>query len=263
MKENIIPSYLPAVAVPFVPKDGGEPVTVYRPYEAITLEELHQHAEADTRGVLLALGERYFFGVGGAGQDYQKAYDYLRQAAELGVQDAQALLAGYYINEEFGVLKKDPEKCVELLTLAAENGSWKAMETLAAGYRDGSGGLPIDHEQAYLWAEQAERMLRIYWGFYSQPNFVDFRQTQKEILHAHTRMTLALSFFCANGVGVKRDLNAAKQWLDRGEQFVCMITGLAKVPVFQEKRAELDARVEKAVQRAEQAAKNAKKKKRK
>lgn len=263
MKENIMPSYLPAAAVTFTPKAGGEPVTVYRPYEAFTLAELEQHRATDAHGVLLALGERYFFGVGGAEQDYRKAYDCLRQAAELGVQDAQALLAGYYIQDDIGILQTDPAKCVEMLTLAAENGSWKAMETLAAGYRDGSGGLPIDHERAYLWAEQAERMLRIYWAFYAQPNFVDFKQTQKEILHAHTRMTLALAFFCANGVGVKRDLDAARQWLDRGEQFVCGITGLAKVPIFQEKRAELNAREKKAAARAEQAAKDAKKKKRK
>lgn len=260
MKENIMPSYLPAVAVSFTPKDGGTPVTVFRPYEALTLAELEQHLEADANGALLALGERCYFGVGGAEQDYQKAYDYLRQAAELGVQDALALLAGYYIKDDIGFFEKDVDKCVELLTLAAENGSWKAMETLASGYRDGAGGLPIDHEKAYLWAEQAERMLRIYWAFYAQPNFVDFKQTQKEILHAHTRMTLALAFFCANGVGVRRDIGAAKQWLDRGEQFVCGITGLAKVPVFQEKRAELDSRAERAAQRAKQAAKKKKRK---
>ena len=61
----------------------------------------------------------------------------------------------------------------------------------------------------------------------------------------------SLYYACMNGVGVKRDLNAAKKWLDRGEQFVCRITGLAKVPVFQEKRAELNARVQKDEARAE------------
>ena len=250
-----MPSYLPAAAVTFVPKDGGEPVTVYRPFEALTLEELEAHREKDAHGVLLELGERYYFGWGGAEQDYAKAYEYLRAAAELGVQDAQALLASYYITEAGGILKKDPEKCTEMLTLAAENGSWKAMETLSAGYRNGQGGLKINHELAYQWAEQAERMLRIYWDFYAQPNFVDFTEKQKEILHAHTRMTLALSFFCMNGVGVKRDLNAAGAWLDRGEQFVCNITGLAKVPVFQEKRAELAGRGRKDAVRAEKAEK--------
>ena len=181
------------------------------------------------------------------------------------MQDAQALLASYYITGAGGILQKDPQKGTEMLTLAAENGSWKAMETLSAGYRDGQGGLKVDHELAYQWAEQAERMLRIYWDFYAQPNFVDFREKQKEILHAHTRMTLALSFFCMNGVGVRRDLQAARAWLDRGEQFVCNITGLAKVPVFQEKRTELAARVRKDEMRAEKAEKeknNSKRKKR-
>ena len=44
MKENIMPSYLPAAAVTFVPKDGGEPVTVYRPFESLTIEELEKYS---------------------------------------------------------------------------------------------------------------------------------------------------------------------------------------------------------------------------
>ena len=261
MKENIVPSYLPAAAVTMTPADGGSAVTVFRPYEAFTAAELEAHAQRDERGALLQLGERYFSGVLGVEQDYGRAYDYLKRAAELGVQDAQMLLAAYYISGETGVLKPDPEKGIRMLTLAAENGSWMAMEKLSQAYRTGGAGVPADHEKAYEWAVQAERMLRVYWAFYTQPNFTDFKETLREILHAHTRISFVLASCHADGIGTKRDLDAAMQRIDAGEQFVCQATGLAKVPMFEERRTQLTERVKKDEARAEKARRDAEKKK--
>lgn len=261
MKENIVPSYLPAASVTLTSKTGGKPITLFRPYEAFPVAELEAHAAQDERGALLQLGQRYFYGLLGAEQDYEKAYAYLKRAAALGVQDAQMLLAAYYISEETGVLKKDPAKCIEMLTLAAENGSWKAMEKLAQAYRTGGSGVIPDHEKAYTWAVEAERMIRIYWAFYAQPNFVDFNETQKEILHAHTRISFALASCHADGVGTKRDLKAAMRRIDAGEQFVCQATGLAKVPMFEERRGQLTQRMKKDESRAEKARREAEKKK--
>ena len=261
MKENIVPSYLPAASVTMKNQADGGQVTLFRPYEAFRLAELEAHAKQNERGALLQLGQRYFSGILGAEQDFQKAYDYLKRAAALGVQDAQMLLAAYYISEETGVLKRDPQKCIEMLTLAAENGSWKAMEKLAQAYRAGGNGVTPDHEKSYEWAVQAERMIRIYWAFYTQPFFVDFDETLKEILHAHTRISFALASCHADGIGTKRDLDAAMQRIDAGEQFVCQATGLAKVPMFEERRKQLQARVKKDEARAEKARKEAEKKK--
>lgn len=261
MKEDIVPSYLPAAAVTLTPKEGGQPVTIFRPYEAFTAEELAHHAEQDERGALLQLGQRYFDGLLGTEQDYRKAYDYLKRAAELGVQDAQMLLAAYYISEETGVLQRNPAKCIEMLTLAAGNGSWKAMEKLAQAFRTGGSGVTADHDKAYEWAVQAERMIRIYWAFYTQPNFVDFNLTLKEILHAHTRISFALAACHADGIGTKRDLDAAMRRIDAGEQFVCQATGLAKVPMFEERRSQLRQRMKKDEARAEKKRRDAEKKK--
>lgn len=261
MKKDILPSYLPAVSVTFTPKDGSDPVTVFRPYEALPLGELEAHANENECGALLQLGQRYFFGVLGAEQDFSKAYDYLKQAAERGAQDAQFLLAGYYIDSNITLIENDVQKCLELLTLAAENGSWQAMEKLSQAYRSGAAGMPVDHAKAYEWAVEAERMTRIYWDFYAQPNFMDFSTTQKEILHGNTRMSFALASCYADGIGTKRDLKAAVQAIDRGEQFVFQVTGLAKVPMFEERRKQLQARMQKDVARAQKAARDAKKKK--
>lgn len=255
-----MPGYLPAAQVMFFPKNGGAPQKIYRPYQSFPLDELKKHAEKNEHGALLELGERYYSGWGGAEQNFETAYAYLKQAAELGVQDAQFLLGTYYADERIPTVANDAAKCEELWVLAAENGSWRAMEALAQSYRSGENGLTVDHEKAYAWAEQAERMIRIYWRFYAQSNFVDFKPVQEQILHAHTRITLTLSAYCANGVGVQRDLTAAASWLDRGEKFVCDITGLAKVPVFQERRADLAARLKKDAARADKAAKDEAKK---
>ncbi|MCQ2417330.1 MAG: hypothetical protein MJ071_05925 [Oscillospiraceae bacterium] len=261
MKENIVPSYLPAAAVTLEKKDTGETATLYRPYEAFPMDTLIQHGEQNECGALLQLGQRYHFGVLGAEQDYDKAYACLKKAAELGAQDAQALLALYYILDEPGILPHDAAQFVKMLTLAAENGSWRAMEALSNGYREGSEGFSVDHEKAFAWAVQAERMLKFYWAFYDRPDFVDFKELQKEILMSHSRISLLLSRYCGDGIGTKRNLQKAMEWTISGEAFVCSITGLAKVPMFQERRKQLQERMQKEEQRARNKEKHAKKKK--
>ena len=259
MKQDIMPAYLPAAAVTFTPKDGGEPVTVYRPFEAFSLADLEQHAQENERGALLELGKRYAFGCLGAEQDDEKAYGYLLKAAELGVQDAMTMLAGYYQNGR--LMAPDPEKCRKWLEQAAENGSWKAMEKLADFFRRGEAGFPADHEAAYEWALQTERMVRIYWAYYAQDGFVDFAETQKTLLAAHTRAAFFLSDCFADVIGVKRNLNEALRWIKTGEQFVCGCTGLARVEMFEIRRAQLMQRIKNDEQRRRNAERAAKKKK--
>lgn len=258
MARDILPSYLPAASVTFTPKDGGEPKVIYRPYMAFPLADLKRHAIGDETGALLELGRRYYFGALGAEQDYAQAYDYLHRAAELGAQDAISMLAAYYLSDEIPTKQNNPEQGMKLLNAAAEAGSWDAMEKLSIAYRAGGEGIPIDHEKSLEWAENAERMVRVYWVFYTQPDFVDFNEVLRVLLHGHTRITLTLAYHCANGIGTKRDLSEAKRWLDIGESFVCNVTGLKEVPIFQQKRAELSARAEKDAARAKKADKKKK-----
>ncbi|MBR5372212.1 MAG: sel1 repeat family protein [Oscillospiraceae bacterium] len=248
MAREILPSYLPAAKVTFVSKDGGDEKIVYRPYQALKTDDLK--AAPDDTGALLELGRRYFFGWGDVKQDYETAFTYLRQAGDRGAQDALTLLAGYYILDEITVRENDNEKALTLLNAAAEGGAWDAMEKLSELYRGVREDIPADLDKAYEWAENAEQAVRVYWQFYTQPGFVDFMPTLEAILHGHTRITMMLAGYCANGIGTKRDLNAAKRWLDIGEAFVCSATGLAEVPMFQFKRKELDERVRKDAERA-------------
>lgn len=257
MNEAILPGYLPVAAVTFTPKDGGEPVKVFRPYEALPIADLKKHAAKEEAGALLQLGQRCFYGILGAEQDYEAAYDYLKRAAMLGAQDAQCLLAAYYVTDEIGMFPHDAKKALQMLSIAANGGSWRAMERLALAYRSGKNGAEVDHEQSFAWTQQAERMIRIYWQFYTQENFIDFDETLRELLHAHSRISFQLASCYADGIGTVRDLDAALRCIDSGERFICSVTGLAKVPMFEQRRAELLARRQKDAARAGAAAKEA------
>lgn len=248
MVREIIPSYLPVVRVTFTRKDSDEKKYLFRPYQAIPTDELKERPE--DIGSLLELGRRHFFGWSDVEQDYAAAYPYLKKAGDKGAQDALTLLAGYYMLDEISYRATDPKKAVIMLEAAAENGAWDAMEKLSAIYRTGADGVPADHEKAFDWGENAERMVRIYWQFYTQPDFVDFTPLLQTFLRGHTRITLMLSAYCANGIGTKRDLDRAAYWLDVGESFACNVLGVKEVPAFQERRRELNERVKKDEQRA-------------
>ncbi|MBR3268279.1 MAG: sel1 repeat family protein [Oscillospiraceae bacterium] len=247
MEVNI--SYLPAVAQTFVPEDGeGREIFVFRPYAAIPLSELEEHAEQQNdRGSLLELGERYYFGLG-VEQNYEKAIAYLIRAAEQNVQDAQFLIAecyrcGYYV-------KQDYEKYFQWLDAAAKNGSWKAMFNLCAAYREGKkayGGFgpKIDHTQSFAWSLQAEKTILGYWSFYTQANFVDFDEIKKELLRAYARITHQIAAHYAEGMGVNRDLTTALGWLQKGKRFVSNATGEIRVPLFERSIERLKQRIAK------------------
>ena len=242
-------AFLPAVCTDFTPKDGkGKTVHVYRPYAALPLKELEQHAEADSdRGALQELGERYYFGLG-VEQNHKTAYGYLLRAAEQDVQDAQFLIAECYRNG-YGVAQ-NYKKYFEWLNLAAQNGSWMAMLNLCAAYKDGpkaygGEGPKIDHTQSFAWSGEAEQTLLGYWAFYTQPNFVDFNETKKQLLDAYARVAYQLAQHYAQGMGVTRDLNAAMHWLQRGKRFVSNATGQLRVPVFDDAIHRLKLRMEK------------------
>lgn len=252
----ILPAYLPAAEVPFVNEETGEEKKVYRPYGALPLDAIRKHAEQDERGALQELGERYYFGIGGVEQNYTEAYKLLVKAAELGVQDAMYLVAECYRCGH--AVEADPEKYLQWAEMAAKEGSWMAMLGLAAAYRTGGYGAPVDHEKALYWSIETEKMCRIYWTFYDRPDFLDFTETQKNILHGHTQAVLQVASAYADGAGVKRNLDEAEAWLKHGKEFVSRITGLISIPVFDKRLSDIRSRRQK-----EQAREKARKKKKK
>ncbi|MBR6761754.1 MAG: sel1 repeat family protein [Oscillospiraceae bacterium] len=240
--------YLPAMRVDFVPQEGPGsrlPVTVYRPYGVLQMDELLMRAQRDERGALLEAAERYYFGLG-VDKDPDKALSYLLRAADRDVQDAAYLIAECYRN---GIaVEQDEKKCVEWLFRAAENGSWMAMLNLAAVYHtgsaaDGNAELTADETEAFYWTLQAEKSVRAYWNVYSRPDFLDFGETKQRLLNAYLQVAAQLSAHYADGRGVECDRKKAMKWLERGKRFAVEATGQQSVPPMDRAIVELQQRI--------------------
>ena len=244
------PSCLPSVVVTFTPKNnepGQSLRMIHRPYASLPMEELEKHAEENDRGSLLELGERYYFGVLGAEQNYQTAYDYLLRAAEMDVQDAEYLVAECY--RCGNAVQQDYDKYFQWLDRAAAHGSWMAMMNLTAAYREGKGaydghGPEIDPEQCFAWSLQAEKAVRAYWDHYAQPTYTDFGDLFSRLLVGYLRACAQLSSLYADGFGVNRDLKRALYWLERGKRFGINATGDRGFAEMDQLIADVRARME-------------------
>ena len=111
----------------------------------------------------------------GVPQDYNRAADLYRIAAEAGLVQAQASLGKLYANGE-GV-EQDDEKAVFWLTKAAEEGHIEAQKKLASVYAGQSRNFP----QAYAWQVIALSAL-----FPKAQNLVDFSPDLEELMRSMT-----------------------------------------------------------------------------
>lgn len=239
-------SYLPAVRVDFTAQDGRPDKTVYRPFAALSFEELTAHTDRAECGAFLELGERYYFGTG-VSQDYAKAIEYLTKAAELGAQDAEYLIAECY-RCGYGV-QKNYETYFDWIFRAAEHGSWMAMFNVAAAYNEGKKvydgfGVDVDLSQALAWMLEAEASIRCYWDFYNDPACVDMLPIKRRLLKAYVRAAMQLSEHYANGMGTARDRSRAFYWLNRAKRFVGKATGLREIPMIDNAIAKMKERMD-------------------
>lgn len=102
----------------------------------------------------LAGADQYHDGVMSAiKQNYREAYEALGPLAENG--DPRALFnLGLMYNAGLHV-ELDEAKAIELYHRAAEQGVREAQQYLAAGYREGWFGLPMDYQKYRYWLEQS------------------------------------------------------------------------------------------------------------
>ena len=227
----IKPSFLPAAEVEFVPKDGDprkEPVTFFRPYGAMSPEELDRAVKRNDPGALQELGERYYFGIGGKKQSDRLAYECFVRAAERHAQDAEYLIAECYRTGR--AVKQDYKKYFQWLDRAAQHGSWMAMFGLSAAYRTGSApyggeGPEADPAQAFSWSIETEQAIMAYWKFYTMPRFIDFDETLRILTQAYLRICAQLSEHFAQGFGTAQSFERALFWLERAKRFGIEATG--------------------------------------
>ncbi|MCF6218946.1 MAG: hypothetical protein L3J62_11420 [Gammaproteobacteria bacterium] len=87
-------------------------------------------------------------------QQYQQALPTLQSLAEQGDSRSIFNLAIMYHS---GVeVAFDEQKAVELYKIAAQNNVIEAQQYLAAGYREGWWGLPMDYQKYRYWMDKAE-----------------------------------------------------------------------------------------------------------
>ena len=137
----------------------------------------------DDAETLYNIGLRYYNGDGVA-QDYAKAIEWFRQAAEQGYAAAQNKLGEcYYTGTE---VKKNYKQAARWFCKAAEQGNATAQYNLAYCYINGQ-GVTKDYAQAVSWYRKAA-----------------------EQGHAKAQNNLATCYY--NGLGVTKDYTQAVNW---------------------------------------------------
>lgn len=159
-------------------------------------------------------------------RDYENAKKYFELAAEIGYPVANNNLAALYMEGE-GV-EKDYAKAHEYALKAAEKGVGSAMDILANLYEHGR-GVKKDLKKALHWYEEGSKA-----GFvnstYSTAMFIHNTSKGKEddvkcamlLQEAAARgfkpAILKLAYFYMEGIGVQKDLEYARLWLNRADE---------------------------------------------
>ncbi|MDB4470866.1 hypothetical protein N9063_01130, partial [Deltaproteobacteria bacterium] len=110
--------------------------------------ELQQTAEAGDPRAQYQLGRQML--ASGPAEHRQQGVRWIERAAGGGLAEAQYRLVTYY-EAQAGIMRRDPNRGVALLTAAAQQNHLPAMGTLALGYEKGRYGLSRDLGQAQQW----------------------------------------------------------------------------------------------------------------
>lgn len=180
----------------------------------------------DDKYANFSLGNTYYYGKN-VPQDYIKAAECYKKAAEQGYVPAQFYLGTMYFNGR-GV-PKDYAKAVEWFTKAAEQGDEKSQLNLSSIYIQGK-GVPQDYAKAAYWcirlAEQGNVEAQFNMGLiYSKGDgsiqdyakAVEWYTKAAEQGYAKAQINLGLMYL--NGKGVPQDdMKAAGLWTKAAEQ---------------------------------------------
>lgn len=114
----------------------------------LSLAGLTALAGKDNPAALLTLGDRYYYGKGGAGRDRAQALKWYLKAAELGCTASQFNLGHMYRNGTG--TKQNMQKALEWFEQAAYFGDTEAQFMAAEMHSTGS-GVPQNNIRAYMW----------------------------------------------------------------------------------------------------------------
>lgn len=114
----------------------------------LSLSALTMLAGQGDAEALLALGDRYYYGKGGAGRDRSQAFKYYLKAAEQDCPVSQFNL-GHMYRSGIGT-KQNMQKALEWFERAADLGDPEAQFMAAEMHGTGS-GVPHNNVRAYMW----------------------------------------------------------------------------------------------------------------
>lgn len=217
--------------------DGVNSPVIYQPYSNLDSRFLEYMVESSSQpNALVELGERYHFGVDGFEQDYNKAFYYLKKAADYGSPEALFLVADYY---RLGyAVEKDYSKYFYYLEKAADSGSYMAWMNMATAYHFGKEryngfGYEQNDEKCIQCNINAVSCIEIYWNRYTQSNFRGYQGLIKRSFNCFVRnVDLISQYYEVN------DKAKAKYWLEKGNDFVLKACGKT-YPIFDEALSKL------------------------
>ena len=140
--------------------------------EVLAFDWFQKSADQEYPQAQYSLGAMYISGVG-VERDPQKGLSYITRAAQQGLEVAKQTAYSLYLEEaQKGNIpayhnvaymclhgwggEADPQSCMKLLEVAAQNGYTKSAKALADIYKKGKFGVEIDEEKAALWKNFAE-----------------------------------------------------------------------------------------------------------
>ena len=142
---------------------------------AVAQEQSSTSKNADKAAELYQLGMKYTGSDGITQPDLEKAFEYIRQAAEMGYAESQYTMGACYENGK--MVEKDIKKAVEWYKKAAEQGNGHAQLHLAVCYKNGEGVEQSD-QKAEEWLnasiEQEKIIEQEMYGKQSDLNVMDY-----------------------------------------------------------------------------------------
>ena len=175
--------------------------------------------------VQLALGSMYYNGYGGK-REANLGFEWLKSAADQGLQDAQFRVGLAYSSGVGESVSPNETQARFWYRLAAEQGHKHAQYNLAGMLRDGLGGNGDINHALYWYQHAAEQgdhdaefaIASLYYNA-DTPTMDDAEKSYQWMLRAakggHADAMYWLAMLLAEGHGVEKSENGARQWLDK------------------------------------------------
>lgn len=174
---------------------------------ATVIEDLVRKAKNGNNDACFNLGERFYYGRGGVGQDYIKAVEWYTRSAENGDCSSQKKLADCYRSGQGA--KRDFSKAVYWYEKAAEQGDYDSQKAIVYCYKMGGYNLIAD-------SEKAERAALKYGIDFDESKDIEELMRGAESGNPGMQFDLGNAYY--NGMGISADREKAVYWYTKAAE---------------------------------------------